>query len=117
MRATGTPCCFAGEGQRVAEVLAVRGVDERVRGQDRFQRRERLARRGEDDRAHDVVAVRAEIGEGRAQARGRALLRLARETVEQGPGLGRRQLLRRVVRLLRFGIVRHLDAASIENLR
>jgi hypothetical protein len=107
----------AREGQRVAEVLAVRGMDEGVRGQDRFQRRQRLAGRGQDDRTHDVVAVPAEIGDRRRQAGGRALPRHPSETVEQGLGPGQRQLLGGVVRLLRFGIVRHLDAAAVEHFR
>ena len=77
----------------------------------------RLPGGGEDDRTDDVVAVRAEIGEGGAQVGGRALLGHPRETVEQGLGLRQRQLLRGVIRLLRFGVVRHLDAAAVEDLR
>ena len=39
------------------------------------------------------------------------------ETIKQRLGPGQRQLLRGVVRLLRFGAVRHLDTAAVEDLR
>jgi hypothetical protein len=113
----GNAMLLRGKRQRVPEVLAVRGVDERVRGQDRFQPRQRAARGGEDDRAQDVVAVPTELGEGGAQPGVRALSRPSREAVEQRLGPCERELFRRVIRLLLFRTVRHLDAAAVEDPR
>ena len=69
----------AGRGQGVAEVLAVGGVDERVRSEHRGEVGERASAGGEDDRGHHVVALRGDLLEGGGRGRGSRLASACRE--------------------------------------
>src|SRR5712692_9867275 len=105
-------------GQRVSEELAVGRVDERVRGQNRFEDGKGPARSEKQPAADDLVSTILQIGEDRSKFFSRQPAGFLRVTRHDLPRLLELLSLRLVVWLLGARSLRcgELDAPTIDDL-
>jgi hypothetical protein len=100
--------------KRIAVVVAIRSMDERVRGHDPGKALPFTARRFEDPDPDAACVARGESLDHSSQALGGHALRRGRPTGEKASRLIEAQTLHRVIRLLRRRVARihHLDALA-----
>ena len=109
---------LAAGSQHVAVHLALGGVDERVRGEDRGELlRQRPGRRQEQPRAGHLLALRSPLRDRGGHGGARQLCGRFEAAAHERLGPGGGQVLGRVVGLAREALVAELEPAAIDHDR